>query len=158
MPRPGRTSEREAVSGKRLMTAFLIVVAVFAAALVWFQFFAFYQRSEGLTVLEAGGQAIAVGEWEGIDASTSPLKRRACFRADQGDFEVFGVADDAEPLVAPFWFRCFDARAIAEDLAAGRATARELERDTPDGFDLMAAVYPDGRVYLWRQLNERFRD
>ena len=22
-------------------------------------------------------------------------------------------------------------------------------------FDLMVAVYPDGRAYLWRQLNER---
>ncbi len=146
------------MSGKRLMTAFLAVVAVFAAALVWFQFFAFYERSTGLTALEAGGQTIAVSDWEGIDAGTSPLKRRACFRADPAEFADFEVAPDAEPLVAPFWFGCFDARTIAGDLAAGRAVAHELERDVPEGFDLMAAVYPDGRVYLWRQLNERFRD
>jgi hypothetical protein len=145
------------VSGKRLMTAFLAVVAVFAAALVYFQFFAFYERSAGLTVLEAGGRTIAVAEWEGIDAATSPLKRRACFRADPAAFAVFELAPDAEPLVAPFWFRCFDARTIAEDLAAGRAAAHVLERDVPAGFDLMAAVYPDGRVYLWRQLGAAFR-
>jgi hypothetical protein len=139
------------------MTGFLVVVAVFAAALVYFQFFAFYERSAGLTALEAGGRTIAVAEWEGIDAGTSPLKRRGCFRADPAAFAEFEVALDAEPLVAPFWFRCFDARTIAEDLAAGRAVAHVLERDVPEGFDLMAAVYPDGRVYLWRQLGAAFR-
>jgi hypothetical protein len=139
------------------MIGFLAVVAVFAAALVYFQFFAFYERSAGLTALEAGGRAIPVTEWEGIDAGTSPLKRRACFRADPADFADFEPAPDAEPLVAPFWFRCFDARTIAGDLAAGRAVAHVLERDAPAGFDLMAAVYPDGRVYLWRQLGAAFR-
>jgi hypothetical protein len=67
------------------------------------------------------------------------------------------AAPDAAPLNAPFWFRCFDARAIGEDLEAGRAEAVALARDEPEGFDLMLAVYPDGRAYLWRQLGERYR-
>ena len=32
------------MSGKRLMIGLLAFTAVFAAALVWFQFFAFYER------------------------------------------------------------------------------------------------------------------
>jgi hypothetical protein len=148
------------VSGKRLMIAFLVFVAVFAAALVYFQLFAFYTRTEAPAALAAAGveAAVPVRGWDGIDASTSPLKLRACFDTDPAAVaEAAEAAPDAEPLNAPFWFGCFDARAIGEDLEAGRAEAVALARDEPAGFDVMLAVYPDGRAYLWRQLGERYR-
>jgi hypothetical protein len=151
------------VSGKRLMIAFLVFVAVFAAALVYFQLFAFYTRTEAPAALAAAGAGagegaeVPVREWDGIDASTSPLKLRACFDTDPAAVAEAEAAPDAAPLNAPFWFRCFDARAIGEDLEAGRAEAVALARDEPEGFDLMLAVYPDGRAYLWRQLGERYR-
>ena len=62
---------------------------------------------------------------------------------------------DATPLVAPFWFRCFDAGRLTADLATGAAAAYAVARDAPPGFDLMLAAYPDGRGYLWRQLGDR---
>ena len=46
----------------------------------------------------------------------------------------------------------------AHDLAAGTAQAVALARNEPEGFDLMAAVYPDGRGYVWRQLGAAYRD
>jgi hypothetical protein len=145
------------LSGKRVMIAFLAFVAVFAAALVYFQFFAFYQRTEAPEALFVGDDRVPVGAWEGIDATTSPLKLRACFETEVAALAEAEPVTDATPLTPPFWFRCFDARALTQDLEAGRAEAFAVARDQPDGFDTMLAVYPDGRAYLWRQLNERFR-
>ena len=139
------------------MIGLLLFTAAFAAALWWFQVYAFYERASGVGALTVAGEIVPIADYEGIDAATSPLKLRGCFRADPEAFAAAPPAPDAEPLTAPFWFRCFDARAIAGDLAAGRATAYALESDRPPGFDLIVALYPDGRGYLWRQLNDRFR-
>ena len=62
-------------------------------------------------------------------------------------------APDAEPLVAPGWFDCFDAEAIAKDLDAGAARAILAEFNEPYGFDRIIAAYPDGRAFQWRQIN-----
>jgi hypothetical protein len=144
------------MSGRRLILIFLAFVVVFAAALIWFQFFAYYERQHDLAALPVSGPPIPIAGYDGIDAATSPLKLRGCFRLDPVTVVRLPVAPDATPLVAPFWFRCFDARALTRDLAAGAATAHLISRDTPEGFDLMIAVYPDGRGFLWRQLNARF--
>lgn len=141
------------MSGRRLILAFAAFVAVFAAALVWFQFFAFYERQSGVGALTIDGRTVPISAYDGIDASTSPLKLRGCFRIDPAAVATLAPATDATPLVAPFWFRCFDARRLTDDLAAGRATAHRIAHDQPAGFDLMLALYPDGEGYLWRQLN-----
>lgn len=146
------------MSGRRLMILFLAFVAVFAAALVYYQLFAFYERSGAVETLEVAGAAVPVADYQGIDARTSPLKLRGCFRADPLLFAAAEPAADATPLTAPFWFGCFDAGRLTEDLAAGRAAAYALGRDAPAGFDLMAAIYPDGRGYLWRQLGAIYRE
>ena len=65
-------------------------------------------------------------------------------------------AADATPLTPPFWFRCFDTGRLSADLASGAAHAYALGRESPAGFDLMLAVYPDGRGYLWRQLGRGY--
>lgn len=144
-------------SGRGLVIGFLAFLAVFMAALVWFQFFAYYQRVSGVESLDVAGEAAPIAEYTGIEASSSPLKLRGCFRADPAAFAAAEPAPDAAPLNAPFWFECFDAGAISRDLASGAATARRLASDEPAGFDAMVALYPDGRGFLWRQLNERYR-
>lgn len=140
--------------GKPLMIGLLAFAALFGVALYYFQVFAWYERTSDPAPLAP----IPVAAYEGIDAATSPLKLRGCFTADPAAFARSEPAPDAEPLVAPFWFRCFDARAISADLDAGRAAAYRLRTDDPSGFDTLAAVYPDGRGYLWRELNARFTD
>jgi hypothetical protein len=140
------------MSGRLLVIGFLAFLALFVAALVWAQVFAFYHRETAAPELVP----FPVADYRGIDASSSPLKLRGCFRLDPAAAAGLAPAPDATPLVAPFWFRCFDAGELADDLAAGAATAYAVARDAPPGFDLMLAAYPDGRGYLWRQLNDRF--
>jgi hypothetical protein len=140
------------MSGKRLVSGLLVFTVIFAAALIWFQFFAYYHRERGVTALPAPGGPVPVADYDGIDADTSPLKLRGCFRVDPALVGDLPPAERATPLVAPFWFRCFDAGRLTRDLASGAAAARLVAHDTPSGFDLLVAVYPDGRGYLWRQL------
>jgi hypothetical protein len=140
------------MSGRTLVTGFLAFLALFAAALVWTQLFAFYERETAAPELVG----LAVADYRGIDAASSPLKLRGCFRLDPAAAAGLAPAPDATPLVAPFWFRCFDAAELTHDLATGAARGYAVARDAPAGFDLMLAAYPDGRGYLWRQLNDRF--
>jgi hypothetical protein len=139
--------------GRTLILAFAGFVALFVAALVWFQVFAYYERQHGVGALTIDGAAVPVADYDGIDATTSPLKLRGCFRIDPSAVANLAPATDATPLVGPFWFRCFDAGRLTDDLAASRAEAYRIAHDDPAGFDTLIAVYPDGEGYLWRQLN-----
>ena len=140
------------MKGRTLVIGFLAFLALFAAALVWAQVFAFYHRETSAPELGP----LRVSDYRGIDAASSPLKLRGCFRLDPAAAAGLAPAPDATPLVAPFWFRCFDAGQLTRDLATGAARGYAVARDAPEGFDLMLAAYPDGRGYLWRQLNDRF--
>lgn len=146
------------MSGRVLVAAFALFVLIFGAALVYFQVYAYYERVEGLESIEVAGKTIPVSAYEGIDASSSGLKRRGCFRVDPADFEGLPVAQNPVPLTPPFWFDCFDTGAIAADLEAGRATAYLAAHEELDGIDRVVAVYPDGRAYEWRQLNDKYAE
>ncbi len=146
------------MSGRRLILWFGAFVAVFAAALVYFQFFAFYDRDQESDELVFGGTVIPVSNIDMIDAPTSPLKLRACFEADSSVFASMPIAEKPVPLTPPPWFGCFDAERITRDLEDGTAEAKLVAGENPEGFDVMAAVYPDGSVYLWRQLGEEFAE
>jgi hypothetical protein len=61
--------------------------------------------------------------------------------------------EEPTPLTAPGWFDCFDAAAIGAALEAGEAEAVLGERNARAGVDRVFAVFPDGRVYGWHQLN-----
>ncbi|MGF1447193.1 MAG: DUF6446 family protein [Pikeienuella sp.] len=141
------------VSGRLIVIGLLGVTAVFAVVLVYMQFFAFYEETDAAAV-EIAGQSYRVTEWQGIDAGSSPLKLRACFRIE-GTVDA-PVAADPTPLVAPYWFDCFDAAAIAGALEAGEATAYLAAAEERHGADRMVAVFPDGRAYMWRQLTAEF--
>jgi len=144
------------MSGRRLVTGFLGFLAVFVAALVWFQFFAFYERQQGVGALTIDGVVVPVADFNGIDSTSSPLKLRGCLAIDPRALANLTPAPAATPLNPPFWFRCFDAGKLTGDLASGAARAYAIGRESPPGFDLMLSVYPDGRAYLWRQLGAAY--
>lgn len=95
--------------------------------------------------------------FEGIDAPTSPLKFKACFRAVNSIpmlTETYVIYDDATPLKAPSWFNCYDYREISQALDTGGAVAFLGEANIRYGIDRVVAVFDDGRAFAWHQLNQ----
>ena len=150
----------------RLIAILLIVSGLGAGvAMYWLQVYAYYRDVElgppetgGVTLYvetEAGPQALDPMEFRGIDASSSPIRFRACFRVEDADATLAHAvpAADAVPLNAPGWFDCFDAARIGADLAAGRAAAVLGQPHVIYGIDRLIAVYPDGRAFAWDQIN-----
>ena len=145
--------------GRTLILGFAAFLAVFAAALVYTQAFAYYERQKGdVGAVRIDGRVVPVADYRGIDATSSPLKLRGCFRIDPAAVAALAPVADAAPINPPFWFRCFSTRALTRDLAAGKAKAYRIAEDEPPGFDLMLVVYPDARGYIWRQLNAKYED
>lgn len=98
-------------------------------------------------------------EFEGIDADSSPIRWRACFRINPGSHlpmhSAGMVYENPTPLVAPKWFDCFDAAQIGADLESGAAQAFYSPSDTPEDVDRVIAIYPDGRGYGWHQYEDK---
>jgi hypothetical protein len=140
------------VNGKYVITGLVAFTLLFGLAFWWFQEHAFYTETQAAehTVVIAG-QVYPVTEWKSIEATSSPLKMRACFLIQESIQALPAIAP--EPLVAPGWFRCFNAEFIAENLASEYAMAYVALRDDPRGFDRIVAVFPGGRAYMWRQPN-----
>ena len=145
------------MSGRALALGLVIFTLIFGAALWWFQTQAFYAEITDVTEIDVQGSDLPVVNYRGIDADTSPLKLRACFRIRDGvapdALAHFPKADAATPLIAPAWFDCFDAARLQADIDAGPLRAVIAARNEPVGFDRIVATYPDGRGFMWRQLN-----
>ena len=150
----------------RVAVVAVLGAAVLGGALLYYvQVFGFYRDigigagalSEGLTEIRAGDALVEPSGFEAIARDSSPISFRACFEVT--DPEGLRAAATpfaaAVPQIAPFWFDCFDAEAIGADLAAGRAEPLMLQPDYLEGIDRVAALYPDGRVFAWQQINEK---
>lgn len=143
------------INGSYVVAGLIAFTVLFGLAFWWFQSHAFYEETWAEKV-EINGWEYPVTEWKGITSTSSPLKMRACFLL-RVPFEA-PVAREAEPLVAPGWFKCFNAEVIGENLASGYAKAYVAERNDPEGFDRIVAVFPGGRSYMWRQLSEKISE
>lgn len=149
------------MSGRLIAIALVFSGLVAGAAMYWLQVYAFYRTVElgrDVTLLvqtSEGPEEVSPQGFEAIDATSSPIRFRACFRLeDAADFLDRAVpAEDAVPLNAPGWFDCFDAAQLGADLAAGRATAVLGEPHVVYGIDRILAIYPNGRGYAWDQIN-----
>lgn len=99
-------------------------------------------------------QAIDTVE-EGVRLS-GPISFRACFDTPQSLAmltETYVIYDAWEPLTGPSWFDCYDARDVGAALEDGRAIAFLGQSNITYGVDRVVAVLPDGRGYVWHQLN-----
>lgn len=144
----------------RLLAGGLVAFAlIFGAALWYFQVYAFYDDLAP-EPLAFGDTTYEVTGWQGIDAASSPLKRRVCLTVSPETARR--IADDqpetdtATPLVAPYWFDCFDAGQLTADLATGHAAGYRIGPSEFDGVNDYLALYEDGRAYLWRQVDEKY--
>ena len=141
---------RQYISGKYVVTGLVGVTFLFGMVFWWFQQHAFYEETWSNEVVIAG-TVYPVTDWQGVDSDSSPLKMRACFVISE-PIEA-PPAFEADPLVGPGWFTCFNAETIAENLATDYAKAYVAARNDPPGFDRIVAVFPGGRAYMWRQLS-----
>lgn len=146
----------------RIVILALLFSALIAGAAMWYlQVYAFYDE---LTPAEVGPVevlddraapvTVAVSDLRAIDSDSSPIRFRACMQVeDSTPFANAVVQPQAEPLVAPDWFDCFDAREIGEALESGQAEAYAWKLNEPYGIDRLLAVMPDGRAFAWNQIN-----
>ena len=107
------------------------------------------------TLLGAGAAPLAVTDLRAIDADSSPIRWRACFRLSAPLPAGITPFDKPEPSFAPGWFDCFQADQIGADLESGAATAYLSQPEIHPDVDRVIAVYPDGRAYGWHQINDK---
>ena len=150
-------------SGK-IMVSMLVLVAVLTGLAVYYlQVYGFYDPVDEITgarqivLTDAAGVAhpVAVSDFKAIDASSSPIRYRACFRLDPAATQGAQPFAAATPLNGPGWFQCYSARALTADLASGAATAYLGQSEIHPDVDRVIAVYPDGRAFAWHQFNEK---
>lgn len=147
----------------------IVVIAALVGASVWYlQEYAYYSPASFtpgaeilLTPLTSDApEPIVVKDVQGIDAGSSPLRFRACFKTEMTIAtltEGYKVYDGATPLYAPKWFSCFDADKIGAALESGQAVAFLGQKDLVPNqdkvqIDRVIAVFPDGSAYAWNQL------
>ena len=150
------------MTGKILALIIIISAALAGAGMYYLQVYAFYDEVDLVTeggdvemviTTEDGVDPLAILDFKGIDADSSPIRFRACMQLGRLP-EGIEPYNDAVPLTAPSWFDCFDARQIGLDLEAGAATAFLGEENVTYGIDRIVTIYPDGRAFAWHQINE----
>jgi hypothetical protein len=150
----------------KLVGGFIVIAALVAgAALYYTQVYAYYSEvrfgdpaAEMRLVSLVSGlpEPILAEDFQGIDASSSPLRFRACFATPQSlamMTETYLAEEHPVPLTGPGWFSCYDAQAIGAALERGEALAFLSEPEIHPGVDRIIAVFADGRAYAWHQLH-----
>ncbi len=141
------------MNGKAIVIG-LIGIALIAGAGLWYSIErAYYRTVSDVIEVVSYENALSVSQYAGIDADTSPLKMRACFKVNWDYVASDTYKTEATPLRAPRFFDCFNAKEITSDLETGNATAVLLDENRPYGFNTYVAQYPDGRAFMWRQIN-----
>jgi len=157
------------MSGGKLVGVGILVFALIAGATLYYlQVYAYYDEVKTgdatiqLTSIVSGEpEEIIADGFEGIDSESSPIRFRGCFTTPMSQSllsETYVSYDAAVPLIGPSWFSCFDAKLIGADLESGDALPFLSQADISNGVDRVVAVYPDGRAYIWHQLNDKFAE
>lgn len=156
------------MNGKIVGSFIVISALVFGAVVYWAQEYAYYDQVSApeaaitaVSVATGAPEPLPISDFEGIDGSSSPIRFRACFHADQDLAtltETYQIYPEATPLNGPKWFTCYNAAAIGGALERGEAVAFLARRNIAPGVDRVIAVFPDGRAYAWHQLNETYQD
>lgn len=150
-------------SGK-IMASMLVLVAILAGVAAWYlQVYGFYEDVDELTgaqeivvtLADGSTRPVAIKDFKAIDASSSPIRYRACFTVDPAEVADAAPYPDATPLNGPGWFQCYSSKALTLDLEAGNAKAILGQSEVRPDVDRVLIVYPDGRAFAWHQINEK---
>ncbi|MFN3971841.1 MAG: DUF6446 family protein [Gemmobacter sp.] len=146
----------------KILVALIVVSAILAGGgMYYLQVYAFYDRIDpaspeaALTFTRTDGTTapLPVTDFQGIDSNSSPIRFRACARLAAPLPDTAQAHPAPVPLTAPGWFDCFDAAAIGAALERGEAAAWLSSEHTPWGVDRVIAAFPDGRIFVWPQIN-----
>lgn len=148
--------------GRILIVALLLTAVVAGGAIYYLQEYAFYETvpatgPDDVMLTDRAGEEVPFPHtaFRAIDAASSPIRYRACFlaAAEAPDLSGFEPYPQAEPLVGPRWFDCYDADAIGEALQEDRAQAYLSVRDITYGVDRVVALDGNGHGWVWHQIN-----
>ncbi|WP_299691336.1 DUF6446 family protein [uncultured Tateyamaria sp.] len=153
------------MNGKIIGIVLLLSSIIAGAALYYLQIYGFYTEvpdSDGpdvqlVSVVSDAPEPIPYRDFQAIDADSSPIRYRACFRTDLSLAlltETYVGLDALSPRNAPTWFDCFDAEAIGAEIAAGTALTFLAQKNIHFGVDRVVAITDDGRGYVWHELND----
>lgn len=149
----------------KIMAAMIVIPALAIGLGVYYlQVYAYYdevqvsgQDDVVLTLLATGQpEAILYDTFSAIDSTSSPIRYRACFTTQMSLAlltETYQIHDAPDPRIAPGWFDCFDAAEIGAALDEGGAVAFLGIANVEYGIDRIVAVLPDGRGFVWHQIN-----
>ena len=149
----------------KLVAGFIVIAAAIAGGAVYYtQEYAYYQtvvftqdNALKLTPLTSDlAEPIAVANVQAIDASSSPLRFRACFTTSLDRsilLSHYKTYEKAVPLNAPSWFDCFDAKKIEDALGSGDAVAFLSQANIAPDIDRVIAVFANGEAFAWHQVN-----
>jgi hypothetical protein len=152
------------VIGRIAILGIVMSALIAGVALYYLQIYAYYVE---VTAEEAGNvqlvslyseepEPILFENFKAINSDSSPVRYRACFETPLSQAmltETYFTYPDAEPLVAPGWFDCFDANTLGKALETGEAIAFLGVENITYGIDRVVAVYDDGRAFAWHQIN-----
>ena len=152
------------MKGKLLASFIVICGLIGGAGMYYFQVYAFYyivfpNGSNDVVLtsrISGGSEAIAYYGFEAIDSESSPIRYRACFTTEteaRDLIEKYKVIDDAVPLNAPRWFKCFDAKKIGAAIEDGTAISFLSIQHLIYGIDRVVTILPNGQGYAWNRIN-----
>lgn len=151
------------MSGKLVGLLIAAIAAIAAGAMYYLQVYGFYYEvtpTPGKDVYIAGPdgqQAVPYEGFRAIDADSSPIRYRSCFKTDLNVAALgdgFTQLESAEPRVAPRWFDCFDAEEIGKGIETGKIVVFLAHKNIAYGVDRVVAFAPDGRGWAWHELND----
>lgn len=149
----------------QFLAGFTVISALLAGgAMYYLQVYAFYDEVtptgddvQLVSLVSGAPEPILFEDFKAIDADSSPIRFRACFKTEMSHSllsETFEPFENAVPRNAPGWFECFDAEALGTELDAGTALTFLGQKNIAYGVDRVVAITEDGRGYIWHELNE----
>lgn len=155
----------------RFAIVFIVGSAILGGALMFYQLnYAGYAEFAGdevediqlLSVVTGEPEAILLENVKAIDTVeegvriSGAVSFRACFDTPQSQAmlsETYVMIDNAIPLNAPSWFDCFNAQEIGAAIEDGSAMSFMSVENISYGVDRVVSVLPDGRGFVWHQMN-----
>ncbi len=149
---------------KVIIVGMLVFGVAAGIAMYYLQVYAYYNEVSAadvgnvqLNLLGTGQpESILFENFKGIDSESSPIRFRACFDTPASQAmltETYETYPAAEPLNAPGWFDCFNSKEITDALETGEAIAFMGVENIHYGIDRVVAILPDGRGFMWHQIN-----